>query len=87
MSRPLPRFTQHPIHHDPLEQLLAQRQAQETAAREAINNGNAGQQADAADLRGIPCIAHGVGGTSPGTSPHGQAAAGHLDHHRLRTIH
>lgn len=25
--------------------------------------------ADPTDLRGIPCVAHGVGGTSPGTDP------------------
>jgi hypothetical protein len=86
MSRILPRYTDQTIHHDPLEIMLAQREAQEQAARTAIANGNAGQQADPANLRGIPCLAKGVGSTSPGTSPHGEAAAGHLDNHRLRRI-
>jgi len=66
--RLLPRFTQDAIEQDPLEALIAKREAQETATREAINNGHT-PQADPQDLRGIPCIARGVGGTSPGTNP------------------
>ncbi len=82
MNRPLPRFTDQTIRHDPLEILLAQREAEITIARTAIASGNAGQQADPADLRGIPCIANGVGGTSPGTSPHHAASSGALDRRR-----
>lgn len=68
MSRPLPRFTQTTIATDPIEIAMAQRQAREDAARHAIAAG--APPADPADLRGIPCIAPGVGGTSPGTAPH-----------------
>lgn len=68
MSRPLPRYLENAIVHDPLEILLAQREAQEQAAREAVHHGHT-PDADPADLRGIPCIARGVGGTSPGTNP------------------
>jgi hypothetical protein len=69
MSRPLPRFTDQTIHHDPLETMLNERQAAHEQARTAINAG-AFLAADPADLRGIPCLAHGVGGTSPGTNPY-----------------
>lgn len=68
MTKPLPRFLEQEIEHDPLEILLAQREAELTAARQAVANG-ATLDADPADLRGIPCIARGVGGTSPGTDP------------------
>lgn len=68
MSRPLPRFTQHTNPADPLELAIAQRQAREDQARSHIAAGNH-TPADPADLRGIPCIARGVGGTSPGTNP------------------
>lgn len=68
MSQPLPRFRQTPIETDPLERILAQRQAEHERARHAIANGHT-LDADPADLRGIPCIARGVGGTSPGTNP------------------
>jgi hypothetical protein len=77
VSRPLPRYTDHPIHHDPLETALAQREAQQAEIREAIANGHT-PQADPADLRGIPVIARGVGGTSPGTNPYTAC-----DDHRL----
>ncbi len=69
MSRPLPRFTQTALTHDPLEIMLAQRETEITRARTQIANGNAGNLADPADLRGIPCIANGVGGTQPHTDP------------------
>lgn len=68
MSQPLPRFTQEPITTDPLELELARREAAEQAARTAIAQGRTAD-ADPADIRGIPCIARGVGGTSPGTNP------------------
>lgn len=85
MSRILPRYTDTAIHHDPLETMLAKREAERQTAIDTINAGlHLG--GEAADLRGIPCIANGVGGTSPGTSPHGEAAAGHLDHRLRRTI-
>jgi len=53
---------------DPIEIELAQIEAKREAAREAVNAGKC-EQADPVDLRGIPCIARGVGGTSPGTNP------------------
>lgn len=68
MRRPLPRFTDTAIHHDPLEAMLARREAAQAQAREQIAQGYT-PDADPADLRGIPCIARGVGGTSPGTNP------------------
>lgn len=68
MSRPLPRYLEQPIHHDPLDQLLAQREQAEHQARAKIANGHT-PDADPTDLRGIPCIARGVTGTSPGTNP------------------
>lgn len=85
MSRPLPRFTDHQLPTDPLETMLAQREAEIERARTKIA---AGQwlAPDPVDIRGIPIQATGVGGTQPGTSPHGEAQAGHLDH-RLRRRH
>ena len=68
MNQPLPRFLQNPIHHDPLEAMLARRQTELERARTAIATGHT-PDADPSDLRGIPCIARGVGGTSPGTNP------------------
>jgi hypothetical protein len=68
MSRILPRYTDQAIQHDPLEILLAEREAEETRARAAIARGST-PQADPQDLRGIPCIAQGTTGTSPGTDP------------------
>ena len=68
MRQPLPRYTQDPIHTDPLEHMLAQRQAREDQARQQIQQGTLPPH-DPANLRGIPCIARGVGGTSPGTNP------------------
>jgi len=68
MTQILPRFTDQTIIHDPLAIALAQHEARETRARTAINAGRC-QDADPADLRGIPCIARGVGGTSPNTDP------------------
>jgi hypothetical protein len=70
MSRILPRYTDHAITHDPLETMLAQRQAEEERARLEVGAGRT-PLADPADLRGIPCIARGAGGTSPGTAPEG----------------
>ena len=74
MSRILPRYTDTAIQHDPLEILLAERQAETERARQAINAGHT-PQADPQDLRGIPCIARGTGGTSPGTAPEGALLA------------
>lgn len=62
------------IEHDPLEQYLAHLEAKQAEAREQIANGKT-LDADPADLRGIPCIARGVGGTSPGTNPLTEAIA------------
>lgn len=68
MSPPLlPRYTDQPQPADHLEIELAAKQAREDQARAALAAGAA--PADPADLRGIPCIAPGVGGTSPGTNP------------------
>lgn len=83
MSRPLPRYLEQPIHHDPLAAELARREAAEHAAREAIANGH-NLDPDPADLRGIPCIARGVGGTSPGTNPEHHVIA--QEARRLRTV-
>lgn len=68
MSRPLPRFTDQAIPHDPISILIAQRESERARAQARISSGNH-TPADPADLRGIPCIARGVGGTSPGTNP------------------
>lgn len=69
MSRPLPRFTEQAIHHDPLEQHIANMQAREAKAREQVLAGHV-PQASAEEGRGIPLIARGIGGTSPGTDPY-----------------
>lgn len=68
MSRPLPRFTDQTLIHDPLEIMLAQREAEITRARAQVARGHT-PDANPIDLRGIPCIARGVGGTSPHTDP------------------
>jgi hypothetical protein len=68
MSRILPRYTQTPITHDPLEIALAQTEARNQAARQAITTG-AFTPDQTATLRGIPCITNGITGTSPGTDP------------------
>jgi hypothetical protein len=69
MSRLLPRYTDKAIAPpDPLEAHIAHLEAKEAAARDAVAKGFT-PQADPVDLRGIPCIARGVGGTSPGTNP------------------
>lgn len=68
MSRPLPRFTEQAILHDPLEQHIAAMQAREAAAVAAVNAGRC-LDANPQDLRGIPVIGRGVGGTSPGSDP------------------
>lgn len=73
MSKLLPRYTDQPIETDPLEALIAKREAEEQATREAMDTGDSTAQADPQDLRGIPCIARGVGGTSPGTNPLSEA--------------
>ncbi len=83
MSRPLPRFLEQRHTTDPLEIALAQREAQQAEARRQIAAGHT-LDADPQDLRGIPCIARGVGGTSPGTNP---ATEAERNDHRLRTIH
>lgn len=70
MSRLLPRFTdQTPIERiDPLEAAIIRIEAERAAAIQAVREG-AHLDADPQDLRGIPCIARGVGGASPGTNP------------------
>lgn len=72
-GRILSRYTQTEIEHDPLEILLAQRERELTTARQAVDNG-ATPDADPQDLRGIPVIARGTTGTSPGTDPYLEAA-------------
>ena len=70
MSRPLPRFTDQAIQHDPLEIILAQAEARRQTAIDQLNAGK--NLADATDkdrIRGIPMQAKGIGGTSPGTDP------------------
>lgn len=67
-------------HHtpiDPLEIELAQREAREATIRRQVANGHT-PQAQPENLRGIPVIAQGVGGTSPGTDP--ARAVIHSDH-------
>ncbi len=79
MSKPLPRFTQTALTHDPLEILLAQREAQITRAQAEIAAGvNHGDATDRQRLRGIPC--EGFGGTIRGTDPAWAAT----NQHRLR---
>lgn len=68
MSRPLPRFTEQAIQHDPLAILIAAFQAKEEAAVAAMNAGRP-LDANPTDLRGIPVIGRGVSSTSPGTDP------------------
>ena len=53
---------------DPVEVELAKIEAQREQAKQDVARGKT-QDADPVDLRGIPCIARGVGGTSPGTNP------------------
>lgn len=55
---------------DPIEIELLAREAREAQARDEVAQGIC-RQADPVDLRGIPVIARGTSGTSPGTSPHG----------------
>jgi hypothetical protein len=69
MSRPLPRYLQPPLTHDPLTQLIAQRDARESQAIAAINAGHI-PLASPEQGRGIPIIGKGIGGTSPGTDPY-----------------
>lgn len=75
------RVRYQPITIDPLEAELARIEAEREAARAKIANGHA-PDADPTDLRGIPCIARGVGGTSPGTDPY--RALDRLDDPRRR---
>lgn len=68
MSRPLPRFTDHAIQHDPITAMIARREAEEAAARTKIAAG-LWLAPDPADLRGIPCLARGTSSTVAGTDP------------------
>lgn len=85
MSRPLPRFTDQAITTDPLEILLAQREAEQAKAREAINRQAAELRAPL-NPRGWPIQTRGVGSTIQGTSPHAEAQNGNMDNHRLRSV-
>jgi len=67
MSRPLPRYL-NTTPADPLDRMLEERKAARERARQQVNAGRI-FDADPQDLRGIPVIARGVGGTSPGTNP------------------
>lgn len=63
MSRPLPRFVDMSVEDErKLARILLETGA---ATRPSLSLA----EADPQDLRGIPCIARGVGGTSPGTDP------------------
>ena len=75
MSKLLPRYTeQTPIQRiDPLEAEIIRIEHERKAAIEAVNQGKH-TDADPQDLRGIPCIARGVGGVSPGTDPFAEAS-------------
>lgn len=66
MSRPLPRYTQltH-TDHTKIDRILNHVNANETP----ITVTKATLPGDTRSLRGIPCIARGVGGTSPNTNP------------------
>lgn len=68
MSRPLPRFTEAAITHDPLERMIAAMRQREADAIAAVNAGRP-LDANPQDLRGIPVIGRGVQSTSPGTDP------------------
>lgn len=68
MNRPLPRFTEQAIAHDPLERHIAAMQAREQAAVAAVLAGHT-PLATAQEGRGIPLIARGISGTSPGSDP------------------
>lgn len=68
MSRLLPRYTDDPIHHDPLEAKLAQIEAEQQAAIEAIHDGTHPNR-QPLNPRGWPISTRGVAGTSPGTDP------------------
>lgn len=68
MSRPLPRFTDQAIQHDPLEAHIAAMRRREAEAVAAVNAGYT-PLATAQEGRGIPLIGRGIGGTSPGTDP------------------
>ena len=87
MSQPLPRFTQdrHVPHIDPLDAMLAKRELEHQQAIALIDNGKTplSDSTDARRLRGIPCIAEGVTGTSPGTDPLRAVLA--TDHRLRRT--
>lgn len=69
MSRPLPRYLETHVQPCPLELALAQHDAQQAEARQQIAAGHT-PDADPQDLRGIPCIARGVGGATAQSSPH-----------------
>jgi hypothetical protein len=67
-ARLLPRF------RDRAAMLAEQRAALRRAVSDAVNEGRAVRipvmaGGDPRDLRGVPVIARGVGGTSPGTNP------------------
>ncbi len=79
MSRPLPRFTQTALTHNPIDILIAQRQATIDQARTDIAAGiNHADPVDRERLRGIPC--EGFGGTIKGTDPAWAAT----NQHRMR---
>ena len=67
MSRLRPRYTEQFIAADPLELAMAAQTAREEAARAKITAG--APTPDPQDLRGIPVVGRGIGGTSPGTNP------------------
>ncbi len=78
MSKPLPRYTQDRLIHDPVATLIAQRQATIDQAQAQIAAGiNHADPVDRTRLRGIPC--EGFGGTIKGTDPAWAAT----NHHRL----
>jgi hypothetical protein len=79
MSPPLPRYTRTFL------TTVSHTRRPQVVDYEPSSNGNTNPTPhrlfipNPEDLRGIPCIAPGVGGTQPGTSPHHMAACGMMD--------
>ena len=67
----LPRYrTEEPERRRNLNDKLRQITRRDSEIRADLETPASTDPADSQLLRGIPCIAQGVGGTSPGTAPH-----------------
>lgn len=66
MSRPLPRFTNTTIQD---QQKIIEITGGTNNTPPITTTPHSWQQPNPADLRGIPCLARGVGGTIQGTNP------------------